>query len=85
MAQETDERSISMFMQEVAAMVGEKASQKGYSSIDSDGYNPLLEVTGMEHATGELICKSVRYRSKRDPSDMVKAAGWAFLIWKYHT
>ena len=63
------------FIDRLKSKVGNEAGNKGYDDA-------LLELTGAEHATGEIIYKAVRFRSKGDPDDMIKAAAWAYLLWR---
>lgn len=79
-----DDHTFSQFMREVAEKLGGEASSKGYSDGGPDGRNPLFEVTGVEHACGEIVYKAVRFRRKGDPNDMLKAAAWAYLAWKHN-
>lgn len=78
--------SFSDFCAEVATMLGETAKDKGYSKSGPDGRNPLFEVTGANHAMGEIIYKAVRFRDRvpPDPKDLLKIAAWAFLAWKFN-
>jgi hypothetical protein len=75
--------SFSQFMTEVSTILSEAASAKGYNAGGPDSDNHLFHVTGIEHACGEIVYKAIRYRKRRDPTDMVKAAAWAYLAWKH--
>lgn len=75
-------RDFATFVQAVHDVMSGAAKEKGYGTNPNDP-NPLFELTGMEHATGEIMYKAIRYRRKQDPADMVKAAAWAFLVWRH--
>lgn len=83
-ARESDplRRDFEGFMLEVRKCLSGDASSKGYNDQGPDGDNHLFAITGPNHAVGELIYKAIRYQKKGDPVDMVKAAAWAFLVWK---
>lgn len=80
---ESDVRNFDSFITEVRQCLSGDAEGKGYNSQGPDGDNHLYQITGPEHATGEVMYKAIRYRRKNDPMDMVKAAAWAFLVWKH--
>lgn len=56
---------------------------KGYATA-GDG-RPLLDFVsahcGDGHALGEIVYKVTRWRSRRNPEDLLKVAAWAFLVW----
>ena len=62
-------------------MTGAQAEAKGYSSPET-ATNAVFEVTGLEHAIGEVIYKAIRYRARCEPSDLVKIIAWVSLIWE---
>ena len=83
------DRTFEVFAAEVEQLLGGTAGGKGYSDKGPDGPNQLYEfvhsATGDHgHAAGEIIYKVVRYMRKRNPEDLLKAAAWAFLIWRHH-
>jgi hypothetical protein len=70
-------------------LLGGAAGKKGYNVGGADAKNPLYEfvlgTTGDHgHAMGECIYKIVRYQKRRNPEDVLKAAAWLFLIYRYH-
>lgn len=65
------------FFDSVKAKLNGVAKEKGYN-------DNLEQLTGIEHHIGEIIYKAVRYRSKKDPDDLVKIAAWALLIFRKH-
>jgi hypothetical protein len=74
------------FSEQVLALVDKRAADKGYNQTGPDGKNALFEFVremGLSHAEGEIVYKVVRYHQKRDPEDLLKAAAWAFLLWRY--
>ena len=77
-----NDRTFNKFMGGVNEVLSGKAQDKGYAE-GPDGPNPLFEMTGDMHATGEIIYKAVRYRAKKNPEELLKIAAWAFLIWRH--
>lgn len=80
---DSNSRTFDKFIEEVRDALSGKSRDKGYAQ-GPDGPNPLFEMTGPEHACGEIMYKAIRYRRKRNEEDVVKAAAWAFLLWRYH-
>ena len=77
------------FVAGVRLLLEGQAASKGYSPNGADGHNPLFEfvaevVGGQQHAIGEGIYKLVRYQRKRNREDLLKAAAWCFLMYRYH-
>ena len=68
--------------------VFQKSVSKGYGPMQPDEHNPLysfmLTFFSNDHALGEIIYKSIRYRNKRNPEDLIKIAAWAWLVWMHH-
>jgi len=79
---ETEDRSFNNFVAEVREALSGKSRAKGYAE-GPDGPNPLFEMTGADHAIGEIMYKAVRYRAKKDPEELLKIAAWAFLVWRH--
>jgi len=72
------------FLDAIADMLGNTAKDKGYSEgVGIDDYkNELMTFTNNNfpgHALGEIVYKAVRYRTKKDRTDLVKIAAWAAL------
>lgn len=83
------ERNFNVFAAEVKHLLGGAAGGKGYSREGADGPNQLYEfvrdtVGGPGHAAGEIVYKVRRYMAKGNDEDLLKAAAWAFLIWRHH-
>jgi len=81
-------RTFDQFMSEVRDLMEAKARTKGYHDSTADGPNQLFEFVEEHcpgHAEGEIIYKVVRYLSKRDPTDLLKIAAWAFLKWRHRS
>lgn len=66
----------------------EKSVNKGYGPQAPDAKNPLYEFMRTffsdDHALGEIVYKAIRYKNKRNPEDLVKIAGWAWLVFMHH-
>lgn len=75
------------FAAQMRAILDPTAAGKGYSTTGVDGKNQLYEfvqsVSGDGHALGEIIYKAVRYQAKGDPTELVKIASWAYLVWRH--
>lgn len=72
------------FYKEISKVLGGTARAKGYLAENLE--NPLMDFmskTFPDHALGEIIYKSVRYKSKKDPLDLIKIAAWARLIYEW--
>jgi len=73
-------------MREMQEELNKKAAEKGYDSAGADGpLSPLATFLAAEfsdHALGEIVCKCVRFKANNDPTDLVKIAAWAFLVYK---
>lgn len=79
-------QSLGNFFDELYAIVGGKAQQKGYASLnakDSSGRETLdfVKQHAPGHAEGEMMYKIIRWTKKRQPEDLLKLAAWAFLVW----
>lgn len=73
------------FMAGARELVEGKAKEKGYNETGT-GKNDLMEFTNKffpGHAGGEIVYKAIRYGRKRDKSDLLKIAAWAYLLWRY--
>jgi len=73
------------FYREVNKVLGGVAKEKGYLDPNSLE-NPLMDfmnTTFPDHALGEIIYKAVRYKSKKDPLDLIKIAAWSKLIYEW--
>lgn len=79
---DSDGRKFRDFVEAVHEVLSGKAIDKGYAD-GPDGPNPLFEMTGADHAMGEIVYKAVRYRAKQNPEELLKIAAWAFLVWRY--
>ncbi len=61
------------------------AGTKGYGS--PEGPNPggilqqFVRAYELSHTLGEIVYKVARYRSRRDPQDLLKIAAWAYMEW----
>lgn len=64
------------FDQLVEYLLNDQAEKKGY------GPHLAAIVRGMPHPLGEIIYKAVRYHHRHDPSDLVKIAAWAKLLYE---
>ena len=62
------------FTEKVAEITGGTAADKGYG-------DEIRKIVGSDHAAGEGIYKFLRWKNKRNPDDLFKAAAWAFLLW----
>ena len=62
------------FTEEVRTLLGGTARDKGYG-------DEIRQIVGSDHAAGEAIYKILRWKHKRNPEDLRKAAAWAFLLW----
>lgn len=67
------------FVKQLEDLVGLDAHAKGYQAVEQM-YTSLQLREG--HALGEVVGKVARYRMKRNPHDLVKAAGHLFLLWR---
>lgn len=81
-------RTWDQFVSEARQLLEPTAAGKGYNDTGVDGKNELFEFVqnvaqGSGHALGEIIYKAVRYSRKKDPSDLLKVAAWAYLAWKF--
>ena len=86
------DRTFQTFMAEVEHLLSGDAAAKGYSDSGPDGSNVLYEfvaalsnrggVSG--HALGETVYKLQRYGAKHQDVDLLKAAAWVFLLWRFH-
>lgn len=78
----------SEFSKRVGALMERSARQKAYNSTGVDGPNQLFDfiysVAEAGHALGEIIYKVIRYKAKKNPTDLEKVAAWAFLVWRKH-
>jgi hypothetical protein len=86
-ASTANQRTFEEFVAGIRTLLEGAAAGKGYSANGVNGRNPLYEfvhgvVGGPQHAVGECIYKLVRYQSKRNPEDLLKAACWSYLIWR---
>lgn len=73
------------FMEQARELVEGKAKEKGYNEAGA-GKNDLMEFTNKffpGHAGGEIVYKAIRYGRKKDKSDLLKVAAWAYLLWRY--
>jgi hypothetical protein len=82
-------RTFKDFTAEVEKLLDGTAAGKGYSATGVDGPNQLYEFVqamsgGHQHALGEIVYKARRFGAKGNEEDIVKAAAWAFLVWKHN-
>jgi len=81
------EPTFAEFVTQVRELMDGTANAKGYNKTDVDGPNPLFsfvhEMGGNGHALGEIVYKARRYAAKRDQTDLLKIAAWAFLLWRH--
>lgn len=79
--------SFDAFIGEIKNLFG-KSERKGYGPRTPDSPNPLYEFMRTffsdDHALGEIVYKAIRFKNKRDPEDLVKIAGWAWLVFMHH-
>jgi len=75
------------FVGEIKQLFGKSVS-KGYGPMQPDDPNMLYafmqEFFSDDHALGEIVYKAIRYKNKRNPEDLVKIAGWAWLVFMHH-
>lgn len=75
------------FVEEIRQLF-QKSVNKGYGPQRPDAKNPLYEFMRSffsdDHALGEIVYKAIRYKNKRNPEDLVKIAGWAWLVFMHH-
>lgn len=71
-------------MREIEKIIGSEAGSKGYGgdNLEKDQVLDFVAKHCPGHAEGEIIYKVLRWRSKRDPKDLLKIMAWAFLLWK---
>lgn len=75
--------NLSSFFVEVERLLESTAKDKGYSA-NGPKNNPLMNFMDEffpDHALGEIVYKSVRFKSKKNPEDLAKIAAWAALLW----
>lgn len=82
-------RTFQEFTAEVEKLLGGTAAGKGYSATGADGPNQLYEFVqsmngGHQHALGEIVYKARRFGAKGNEEDILKAAAWAYLVWKHN-
>jgi hypothetical protein len=73
------------FMDGARELIDAKAKAKGYNE-GGDDRNDLMEFTNRffpGHAGGEIVYKAIRYGRKKDKTDLLKIAAWAYLLWRY--
>lgn len=79
--------SFEAFVGEVRTLFAHSVS-KGYGPMQPDDSNQLYEFMQSffsdDHALGEIVYKAIRYKNKRNPEDLVKIAGWAWLVFMHH-
>jgi hypothetical protein len=79
--------SFASFVGEIQSLF-EKSVNKGYGPMQPDSPNQLYEFMQAffsdDHALGEIVYKAIRYKNKRNPDDLVKIAGWAWLVFMHH-
>ncbi len=79
--------SFEAFIGEVRTLFAHSVS-KGYGPMQPDDPNALYEFMQSffsdDHALGEIVYKAIRYKNKRNPEDLVKIAGWAWLVFMHH-
>lgn len=77
------------FARQMEAILSPTAAGKGYSTTGVDGRNALYEFVqsfaGDGHALGEIVYKAKRYAAKGDPTELIKIASWAFLVWRHRS
>jgi hypothetical protein len=83
------DRTFAAFMAQVCELLEGTASGKGYNASGADGVNELYAfvqtMNGNEgHALGEIVYKARRFAAKGNIEDIVKAAAWAYLVYKHH-
>jgi hypothetical protein len=79
--------SFDSFVGEIKQLFGKSVS-KGYGPMKPDDPNQLYDFMQTffsdDHALGEIVYKAIRYKNKRNPEDLVKIAGWAWLVFMHH-
>lgn len=77
------------FVEGVDALIQSKARGKGYQrSGEANPGGALFKLVSDHchgHPVGEIIYKAIRYASKQDPTDLLKIAAWAYLVWANRT
>lgn len=80
-------QTFAVFVAQMEAILEPTAAGKGYNTTGVDGRNDLYEFVqsfaGDGHALGEIVYKAKRYAAKGDPTELIKIASWAFLIWRH--
>jgi len=84
----TLELTFTSFCEAVSELLDQQAADKGYQQAGLSGSNPLYALVsdmagGPGHALGEVVYKATRYAKRRDPSDLLKIAAWAYLVWRF--
>lgn len=75
-----------VFVAHIRDLVEGKAEEKGYNQTGADGPNDLYAFNKKYfagHSLGEVVYKCVRYASKRNKEDLLKAAAWLYLTWRH--
>ena len=70
------------FVSKLRPIVTVTADSKGYKS---DGVSPaqfIQENFGIGHHLGEIVLKAIRFNAKGLEEDLLKIAGWAYVIWR---
>ena len=86
---ESADHTFAQFSQKVQQLLEGTAKEKQYNQTGIDGPNELYEFVynmtgGHGHAEGEVVYKMKRFAAKGNIEDVLKAAAWCFLIYKYH-
>ena len=72
------------FCSSVQLLVTKVAESKGYRGISIEPSRFIQQHFGNGHMVGEIILKLVRYQRRGDQEDLLKAAGWLFILWRDH-
>lgn len=78
------EISLSSFHEAIDGILLGQATSKGYHSKGHNGrqlYDFVHDLASNGHALGEIVYKAIRYNRRKDRTDLVKIAAWAFLIY----
>lgn len=68
--------------QEIASLLGEKATLHGAKGGFFENNFPLEGSKGFSHALGEARIKIAEFRNQGRPRDLMKAITWLYLIYE---
>jgi hypothetical protein len=73
------------FIKGVKFLLENKATEKGYLAPVGNILMDFMNKEFPDHALGEIVYKAVRYKSKKNPEDLLKIAAWACLIYEWRS